>query len=176
MGGLSNPCRRVQLLLPSFVVRTTNQVRRYVRSVMGTTVTSVLPDIEPTLAATDPAAMQQFNHLLIAEFRANGGQLSGQFTGLPMLLLNTRGTRSGTPRTTPIGYVRDGSSYVIMVPTPAHPPTRHGSTICWRIRPPRSNSAASASSCGIVLPRVMNALDCRSVSSLNGQWGPTMPG
>jgi deazaflavin-dependent oxidoreductase (nitroreductase family) len=95
---------------------------------MGTTVTSVLPDIEPTLAATDPAAMQQFNHLLIAEFRANGGQLSGQFTGLPMLLLNTRGARSGTPCTTPIGYVRDGSSYVIMASNsgaPTHPAWFH---------------------------------------------------
>ena len=81
---------------------------------MATQTTSALPEIQPSLAVDDAVAMDQFNQLLIAEFRANGGRLSGQFTALPMLLLNTIGARSGLPRTTPVGYVRDGDAYVIM--------------------------------------------------------------
>ena len=81
---------------------------------MGTYATSTLPDIQPFLAADDAVAMDQFNQQLIAEFRAKRGKLSGPFTGAPMLLLNTIGARSGAPRTTPLGYVRDGDAYVIM--------------------------------------------------------------
>ena len=81
---------------------------------MTTQTTTALPEIQPSLAVDDAVAMDRFNQLLIAEFRANGGKLSGQFTGLPMLLLNTIGARSGLPRTTPVGYVREGDAYVIM--------------------------------------------------------------
>lgn len=81
---------------------------------MGIQTTSALPDIQPSLAAQDALAMDQFNQLLIAQFRANRGKLGGQFTGAPMLLLNTLGARSGATRTTPLGYVRDGQAYVIM--------------------------------------------------------------
>jgi deazaflavin-dependent oxidoreductase (nitroreductase family) len=81
---------------------------------MGTDTTRTLPDIQPSLAVDDSVAMDQFNHLLIDQFRANGGKLTGQFTGAPILLLNTIGARSGAPRTTPLGYVRDGEAYVVM--------------------------------------------------------------
>jgi deazaflavin-dependent oxidoreductase (nitroreductase family) len=73
-----------------------------------------MPEIQPWLAADDPAAMDQFNRLFIAQFRANSGKVTGQLTGAPMLLLNTIGARSGAARTTPLGYVRDGDAYVIM--------------------------------------------------------------
>jgi deazaflavin-dependent oxidoreductase (nitroreductase family) len=62
----------------------------------------------------DAVAMDDFNQLLVGQFRASGGKLNGQFTGAPMLLLNTIGARTGAPRTTPLGYVRDGEAYVIM--------------------------------------------------------------
>jgi deazaflavin-dependent oxidoreductase (nitroreductase family) len=75
---------------------------------------STLPEIEPTLAATDPTAMRDFNQLLIAEFRACGGALSGQFTGAPVLLLTTIGARSAKQVTVPVMYVRDGSGYVVI--------------------------------------------------------------
>jgi deazaflavin-dependent oxidoreductase (nitroreductase family) len=81
---------------------------------MATQTTSALPEIQPSLAVDDAVAMDRFNQLLIAEFRANGGNLSGQFTGAPILLLNTTGARSGLQRTTPLGYVREGDAYVIM--------------------------------------------------------------
>jgi deazaflavin-dependent oxidoreductase (nitroreductase family) len=81
---------------------------------MGTLANSTLPDIQPSLAVDDPGAMDHFNQLLIAQFRANGGKLTGAFEGAPVLLLNTVGAKSGLPRTTPLSYVRDGDAYVIM--------------------------------------------------------------
>jgi len=45
-----------------------------------------------------------FNQAIIAEFRANGGKVGGQFAGAPMLLLTTTGAKSGQPRTAPLVY------------------------------------------------------------------------
>jgi deazaflavin-dependent oxidoreductase (nitroreductase family) len=81
---------------------------------MGTHADITLPDIQPTLAVDDPGAMDRFNQLLIAQFRANAGRITGQLAGAPVLLLNTIGARSGLERTTPLGYVRDGDAYIIM--------------------------------------------------------------
>jgi deazaflavin-dependent oxidoreductase (nitroreductase family) len=81
---------------------------------MAVDTMNTLPDIQPSLAVDDAVAMDQFNRQLIAQFRANRGELTGQFTGAPMLLLNTIGARTGAPRTTPHGYVRDRDAYVIM--------------------------------------------------------------
>lgn len=49
--------------------------------------------------------MREFNEGVIAEFRANGGQLSGPMQGAPILLLTTTGRRSGTSHTTPLGFL-----------------------------------------------------------------------
>jgi deazaflavin-dependent oxidoreductase (nitroreductase family) len=62
----------------------------------------------------DLEAFQQFNKRLIAEFRANGGKVGGQFAGAPMLLLTTTGRRSGQPRTNPVVYTTDNGRYVII--------------------------------------------------------------
>jgi deazaflavin-dependent oxidoreductase (nitroreductase family) len=59
-------------------------------------------------------AFQQFNKRLIAEFRANGGKVGGQFAAAPMLLLTTTGRRSGQPRTNPVVYTTDNGRYVII--------------------------------------------------------------
>lgn len=55
-----------------------------------------------------------FNKNLISEFRANGGKVTGMFANSPLLLLTTRGARSGETRTTPVVYTRDGDSYVVI--------------------------------------------------------------
>lgn len=56
-----------------------------------------------------------FNQTLIAEFRANGGQIrSGPFAGRDLLLLTTRGARSGQPRTNPLAYTTDGDRLVVI--------------------------------------------------------------
>jgi hypothetical protein len=50
---------------------------------MGTQTTSTLPAIQPSLAVDDALKMDEFNQRLIAQFRANAGQLTGQFSGAP---------------------------------------------------------------------------------------------
>jgi deazaflavin-dependent oxidoreductase (nitroreductase family) len=55
-----------------------------------------------------------FNQAIIAEFRANGGKISGQFAGRPLLLLTTIGARSGQPRIAPLAYTTDGDHLVII--------------------------------------------------------------
>ncbi|MFJ2739181.1 nitroreductase/quinone reductase family protein [Streptomyces sp. NPDC087440] len=47
-----------------------------------------------------------FNHWVIEEFRAHGGQVGGPFEGGDLLLLTTTGAKSGTPHTVPLGYAR----------------------------------------------------------------------
>ena len=91
-------------------------------------MTTSPPAIDPSLPRTDPAAMNKFNELLIAEFRARGGQLSGQLTGAPILLLNTVGAKTGKARTTPLGYIRDQGRYVVAASkagAPANPDWYH---------------------------------------------------
>ena len=48
---------------------------------------------------------RQMNDPVIAEFRANGGQVGGRFAGRPILLLTTTGAKSGLPRTTPLAII-----------------------------------------------------------------------
>ncbi|WP_274912082.1 nitroreductase family deazaflavin-dependent oxidoreductase [Streptomyces sp. WZ-12] len=50
----------------------------------------------------------EVNRRVIAEFRANGGAVGGPFAGRPLLLLTTRGARTGRPRTTPVCHLTDG--------------------------------------------------------------------
>lgn len=54
-----------------------------------------------------------WNQRIVAEFRANGGVVGGQFAGAPMLLLSTIGARSGQQRTTPLVYLPDGERLII---------------------------------------------------------------
>jgi deazaflavin-dependent oxidoreductase (nitroreductase family) len=61
-----------------------------------------------------PPDMKAFNEKLIAEFRANHGQLSGPHGGRSLLLLTTEGARSGKPRTTVLGYGRHGDRLVVI--------------------------------------------------------------
>ena len=61
-----------------------------------------------------PQDMREFNSKLIAEFRANHGQLSGQMAGRQVMLLTTRGARSGKEHTVVIGYRPAGDTYVVI--------------------------------------------------------------
>jgi deazaflavin-dependent oxidoreductase (nitroreductase family) len=54
-----------------------------------------------------------FNSKIIAEFRANGGQVGGPFQGAPVLLLHTTGARSGQERVHPVMYQRAGNNYAV---------------------------------------------------------------
>jgi len=56
-----------------------------------------------------------FNRNLIDHFRANAGEIKeGIFKGAPILLLTTKGAKSGTTYTTPLVYTRDGDRLVII--------------------------------------------------------------
>ena len=50
---------------------------------------------------------------VIDEFRANGDQVGGYFAGMSLLLLTTRGARSGQPHTTPLSYFADGDRCIV---------------------------------------------------------------
>jgi deazaflavin-dependent oxidoreductase (nitroreductase family) len=60
------------------------------------------------------ADVNDFNRNLIAEFRANGGKVTGPFEGAPLLLLTTTGAKSGKTRTNPVVYTKDGDRLVII--------------------------------------------------------------
>lgn len=57
-----------------------------------------------------------WNEKVIAEFRANGGQVGGQFAGAPMVLVHSRGRKSGQEYVNPMMYLAsergDGTIYV----------------------------------------------------------------
>jgi deazaflavin-dependent oxidoreductase (nitroreductase family) len=54
-----------------------------------------------------------FVKLQIAVFRTTNGNSLSSMRGMPFLLLNTVGRKTGKPRTTPLMYIRDGDDYVI---------------------------------------------------------------
>lgn len=57
--------------------------------------------------------VNDWNAQIIAEFRANEGQLGGSFSGAPVLLLHTTGAKSGQERVNPMMYLDlDGHRYV----------------------------------------------------------------
>lgn len=70
----------------------------------------------PNDAATDHYRhdVSGFNNRVVAEFRANGGNVGGPFVTTPLLLITTIGARSGLPRTTPLSYTEDGGRIVVL--------------------------------------------------------------
>ena len=69
--------------------------------------------------------MKEFNNTIIKEFRANGGKVSGQFAGAPLLILTTKGAKSGATRENPLAYLVDNDRYVIIASyagAPTDPP------------------------------------------------------
>ncbi len=54
-----------------------------------------------------------WNMKIIEEFRSNEGRVGGPFEGATMLLLHTRGAKTGRPRVNPLVYLPDGDRYVV---------------------------------------------------------------
>ena len=48
-----------------------------------------------------------WNKKVIEEFRANSGEVGGQFEGAPVLLLHTTGVKSGLERVNPMMYLEE---------------------------------------------------------------------
>ena len=60
-----------------------------------------------------PIDFLTMNKKAIAEFRANGGKVGGQFAGAPLLLLHTTGAKTGQARVNPMMYLADGDDHVV---------------------------------------------------------------
>src|ERR1700761_5610469 len=61
----------------------------------------------------DKEEFNEWNKKVTEEFRANGGKLGGQFAGAPILLLYTKGRRSGKEFLNPLAYYADGDRYLV---------------------------------------------------------------
>ena len=61
-----------------------------------------------------PPDMNEFNRKVIEEFRSSNGKLSGPLAGRQVMLLTTKGARTGQDRTVVIGYRPAGDSYVVI--------------------------------------------------------------
>ena len=58
-------------------------------------------------------AANDWNTSIIAEFRANGGRVGGQFEGAPLLILHSTGAKSGQERVAPVMYQAVDGGYAI---------------------------------------------------------------
>ncbi|WP_375493247.1 nitroreductase family deazaflavin-dependent oxidoreductase [uncultured Jatrophihabitans sp.] len=59
------------------------------------------------------AETNNWNDKVIAEFRANGGEVGGNFAGAPLLLLHSKGAKSGAERTNPMMYLQVDDGWAV---------------------------------------------------------------
>ena len=55
-----------------------------------------------------------WNQNIIEEFRSNSGKVGGYFAGQTLLLLHTKGAKSGIERVNPVVTFKDGDRYIII--------------------------------------------------------------
>lgn len=70
------------------------------------------------------SAANDRNKHIIEEFRANDGKVGGWFEGKTLLLLHTKGAKSGEERINPVACVRDDDRLVVIASkggAPTHP-------------------------------------------------------
>jgi deazaflavin-dependent oxidoreductase (nitroreductase family) len=70
------------------------------------------------------ADMREMNENIVKEFRANNGVVTGPFAKAPLILVTHTGAKTGTKRTNPLVYTRDGDRIVLIASkagAPAHP-------------------------------------------------------
>lgn len=79
--------------------------------------------------STDRNKFEDFNHRLIADLRANDGRAtSGPFGGRQLLILTTRGAKSGRQNESPLAFSKAGDGYVVIGSkggAPTHPAWYH---------------------------------------------------
>lgn len=79
----------------------------------------------------DWAAQNDWNSQVVAEFRASGGKVGGNFEGAPMILVHHVGRKSGTPHVTPMMYLADDNDpwlvyiFASKAGAPTHPDWYH---------------------------------------------------
>ena len=70
------------------------------------------------------STVNERNIKIIDEFRTNEGRVGGNFEGKLLLLLHTKGAKSGQERINPLACVRDGNRFVVIASkggAPTHP-------------------------------------------------------
>lgn len=84
------------------------------------------------------AEVNSWNEAIIAEFRANAGQVGGQFAGAPVALLHHVGRRTGKESVNPVMYLRDAEDpatvyvFASKAGAPTHPDWYHNMTEAGR--------------------------------------------
>ena len=68
-----------------------------------------LDDVVPVMSAET----NNWNAKIIEEFRANAGKVGGPFEGATVLLLHTRGARTGLERVNPLAYQPVGDDIAV---------------------------------------------------------------
>lgn len=78
-----------------------------------------------------PKIMRALSRANVWLYRRTGGRIGGTWRvgsafprGVPMLLLTTKGRKSGEPRTTPLLFLEDGARYIVVASQgglPKHP-------------------------------------------------------
>jgi deazaflavin-dependent oxidoreductase (nitroreductase family) len=58
--------------------------------------------------------LSDFNDRIIAEFRSNGGRVDSAGFGSALVLLHTRGARTGLERVNPAMSLRDGQAWLVV--------------------------------------------------------------
>ena len=56
---------------------------------------------------------EDWNKKVIEEFRANEGVVGGMFQGMSILLLHTKGAKTGQPRVNPVAYQKVGDDVAV---------------------------------------------------------------
>ncbi|HEY9286519.1 MAG TPA: nitroreductase family deazaflavin-dependent oxidoreductase [Candidatus Dormibacteraeota bacterium] len=62
-----------------------------------------------------PSDMKAFNRQLIEDFRRTNGQMSGQMAGRKLLLLTTKGAKSGQEKTVVLGYGKPADNQYVVI-------------------------------------------------------------
>jgi deazaflavin-dependent oxidoreductase (nitroreductase family) len=57
--------------------------------------------------------MSDHNAAIIEEFRANHGKVGGFFEGATLLILHTKGAKTGRPQTVVLNHLQDGDRFVV---------------------------------------------------------------
>lgn len=76
------------------------------------------------MAATRSTLVEWFWKIHPKLYRWSGGRIGGRMMNMPVLLLTTRGRRSGTPRTRALMYLPEGERFVVIASflgEPRHP-------------------------------------------------------
>jgi len=92
--------------------------------------------------------VSDWNSQVIEEFRANAGQVGGQFAGAPLLLLHTVGAKSGQTRVSPVMYQKVGGGYAVFASkggAPTNPDWYHN-----RLAQPRVQAEIGADTVDLV--------------------------